>query len=553
MDRPPRDGRSPHGSAKKQRVGDVKTENETDYAELRRYYLESYFESEAPALDGTSGARLRHPRKCCARLDQNSKGYGALKEKIKKLEKRRNHPEIHQLLHLLREWEQKNVTRGMPLPAALCGSSSTDVVETVDITEEDEIIDVNTFILEKLLPPTEELRVKIEASDDARGPEATEAAAAAEAMEETGTVATAEKATAEVAASEPPEPAIQEDQIDEAIIDGQTAAEEMAREQAYADAAVFDDAAARAAAAATEEEEESEEEGEEEGEEKEVEEEGEEEAEEEGEEGEEGREDNNDHADCGLGGARCKKCKKLVKAILSDNVTVARDLIEEGCQAVDTPATSPNTVLHAACHTGNPEMVRLLLGPPDGRSPVNWREQCYDDSDPSGWMSEEGTPLSIACSAGHIEVTRLLLDAGACPRGRRADGEPPGSAFEDTDNIPLEAAARNSVELTELIIERLLQGEPNDDLPYDRRRRARLYCRASREARQRIDDLRGFRRRRTDTDSPRTTAFQDRLEASIARKEEVIVWADQRRNECDCDDEDIDADEHGIDIDLDIW
>ena len=61
------------------------------------------------------------------------------------------------------------------------------------------------------------------------------------------------------------------------------------------------------------------------------------------------------------------------------------------------------------------------------------------------------------------------------------------------------------------------------------------------------------RRGRTDKDSPRTTAFHDRLEASIARMQKVIAWAEQRQTECDCDDEDIDADDHGIDCDLGIW
>ena len=149
------------------RVAEVKHDvdkiDEARYAELRRHYCEAYEEHDAPTLAGTSGARLRHKRKCRARIESDSAGYKALRKRIKQLDCISNHAEVYRLLSLLYEYEVHLAPRGIARPAALGGGAPADeVAEVVDLIGEDEendIIDVDTYILDVLRDKRDEQQV----------------------------------------------------------------------------------------------------------------------------------------------------------------------------------------------------------------------------------------------------------------------------------------------------------------------------------------------------------------------------------------------------------
>ena len=95
---------------------DIDKIDEARYAELRRHYCEAYEEHDAPTLAGTSGARLRHKRKCRARIESDSAGYKALHKMIKQLDRISNHAEVYRLLSLLYEYEVHLAPRGIARP-----------------------------------------------------------------------------------------------------------------------------------------------------------------------------------------------------------------------------------------------------------------------------------------------------------------------------------------------------------------------------------------------------------------------------------------------------
>jgi hypothetical protein len=139
---------------------DIDKIDEARYAELRRHYCEAYEEHDAPTLAGTSGARLRHKRKCRARIESDS-GYKALHKMIKQLDRISNHAEVYRLLSLLYEYEVHLAPRGIARPAALGGGAPADeVAEVVDlIGEENDIINVDTYILDVLRDKRDEQQV----------------------------------------------------------------------------------------------------------------------------------------------------------------------------------------------------------------------------------------------------------------------------------------------------------------------------------------------------------------------------------------------------------
>ena len=140
---------------------DIDKIDEARYAELRRHYCEAYEEHDAPTLAGTSGARLRHKRKCRARIESDSAGYKALHKMIKQLDRISNHAEVYRLLSLLYEYEVHLAPRGIARPAALGGGAPADeVAEVVDlIGEENDIINVDTYILDVLRDKRDEQQV----------------------------------------------------------------------------------------------------------------------------------------------------------------------------------------------------------------------------------------------------------------------------------------------------------------------------------------------------------------------------------------------------------
>ena len=69
-------------------------------------YQAPYTEQDAPTLGGTNGAVLRHKRKRRPRLDQgDTRGYRALRDRLKQVDRAGDRVEEYRLLKLLREWE----------------------------------------------------------------------------------------------------------------------------------------------------------------------------------------------------------------------------------------------------------------------------------------------------------------------------------------------------------------------------------------------------------------------------------------------------------------
>ena len=117
----------------------VKLEDHTEYNDLHQHYCEPYVEAEAPRLDGTSDARLRHPRRHAARLlSYGSYGKHLLK-KIQKHKKSSEHTEAFRLLRALRTWEERMAPLGLGMPPAL-RLTSLPISEQVDLTEEQETV-----------------------------------------------------------------------------------------------------------------------------------------------------------------------------------------------------------------------------------------------------------------------------------------------------------------------------------------------------------------------------------------------------------------------------
>lgn len=129
----------------------VKVENAEDYMSLCTWYLEPYTEADAPALDGTSGAVLRHPRQRPPRLHSHCAGYKVLREKIGSLKRAGDHVTIYNLLLQLRTFEQKLVMRGLGLPLAL--QAPGGVPEIVDLTKDKKkVVELDAFIAGMLNP-----------------------------------------------------------------------------------------------------------------------------------------------------------------------------------------------------------------------------------------------------------------------------------------------------------------------------------------------------------------------------------------------------------------
>ena len=77
------------------------------------------------------------------------------------------------------------------------------------------------------------------------------------------------------------------------------------------------------------------------------------------------------------------------------------------------------TALHFAAFFGGPEVTSFLV-----------TRGSQVDAHGTGWMT--GTPLHSAASSDHVDVARVLLDAGASPDARQSGGW-----------TPLHAAAQN--------------------------------------------------------------------------------------------------------------
>ena len=88
------------------------------------------------------------------------------------------------------------------------------------------------------------------------------------------------------------------------------------------------------------------------------------------------------------------------------------------------------TALHFAAFFGGPEVTSFLV-----------TRGSQVDAHGTGWMT--GTPLHSAASSDHVDVARVLLDAGASPDARQSGGW-----------TPLHAAAHNgSAAMVTLLLE----------------------------------------------------------------------------------------------------
>ena len=147
--------------AKSEAARRIKVEmDEMDYSRLRQYYCEPWVESDAPVL-GNSGTKLRHKRKRVPRIEANTKGWKRLSMKLKELDRAGNQVEAYKLLRQLHDWEVRNVVRGLPMPGFMDNQSEVQMVDAIDLTNELEPVDLDTFILEVLFVK----QVKAESAD----------------------------------------------------------------------------------------------------------------------------------------------------------------------------------------------------------------------------------------------------------------------------------------------------------------------------------------------------------------------------------------------------
>ena len=131
----------------------------TEYQALRQRYLEKRVRTGKDAAL-PDGIRLRQKTAQPAILN-NTPGYKALKKQIHGLERKQDHQEIFRLLYTLSEW-QKSVNRPFPFVGDENDDDQEKPVELIDLTDDQEVIDVDAYILEVLLVKV----VKAECMDD---------------------------------------------------------------------------------------------------------------------------------------------------------------------------------------------------------------------------------------------------------------------------------------------------------------------------------------------------------------------------------------------------
>jgi len=109
----------------------------------------------------------------------------------------------------------------------------------------------------------------------------------------------------------------------------------------------------------------------------------------------------------------------LLDAAGAGNMPAAADLVAKGAD-VDAATVHNWTALMAACSSGNPAIVRLLL---DKGAKVNARHMGFPFilSDLGNRIPAGGTALMVAAYGGNPEIVRLLLAAGAKVNYERTD------------------------------------------------------------------------------------------------------------------------------------
>lgn len=129
------------------------------------------------------------------------------------------------------------------------------------------------------------------------------------------------------------------------------------------------------------------------------------------------------------------------------NSVIARILIDGGADvnAVERDRYYPTTTLNLAAQYGDPDLVQKLL---DAGARVN------------EMSADEGTALQIAVRRGNIEITEILIEAGAdvdCPIGKAYQGVCKRSVEEMRFNVietPLQRAANEgNMEMVQVLLE----------------------------------------------------------------------------------------------------
>ena len=124
---------------------------EPEYGELRKHFFDPVVVHNPELPNGQQLRRQVRP----PRIEQASVGFRALRARIKALQRRAAHGEIHRLLKELRQWEIRPPSLGGAQPACLRGDdenggSSGAVVEVIDLSGDD-CIDVDSYIIDVLL------------------------------------------------------------------------------------------------------------------------------------------------------------------------------------------------------------------------------------------------------------------------------------------------------------------------------------------------------------------------------------------------------------------
>ena len=123
----------------------IKTEFDEDhYRDLRTTYLE---ESVGSKTLPHMGMQLRKTKDRPRIERYDGKGWKALRKRIKELEKKEQHSEIYQLLDKLSRFEMK----WGAFPMGKQGKNDGEVEEIIDLTDDHEIIEVDTYIIDVLL------------------------------------------------------------------------------------------------------------------------------------------------------------------------------------------------------------------------------------------------------------------------------------------------------------------------------------------------------------------------------------------------------------------
>ena len=110
--------------------------DEKEYCELRKHYFDPVVQHNVKLPGGRTLRKTTSP----PRIKQKGRGYDALRKEIAELDKKKDVVAVWHLLRQLRAWETRPPSLG---GAALTGSTDAEVTETIDLTKEENALDVD--------------------------------------------------------------------------------------------------------------------------------------------------------------------------------------------------------------------------------------------------------------------------------------------------------------------------------------------------------------------------------------------------------------------------